>query len=447
MILPTHLFRALQTLLLSLLLVLPASAQVETEEVISRREALSEMHPDGLIILPARWEEKEMEQPGWIQNPTFFYFTLLSEAPGALLVIDAPAGRSILFAPPAPQSFGVSIESMNLLNRPDLLEKAGIETVLPWDTFVTYVNDRIDSGTKIIYLDEPRRMPPSGVPEGMLAVSNFNRLWHQSLRKSFPEAVFQSAAASISSLRWIKSPAEIEILRRNAAISAAALRSGMRAIRPGISQRDAEKAVVSACLDEGAEGPSFWPWMMSGENARIGELVRSFYAYSHLNRTMQERDLVRADIGCASEGYGSDVGRTVPVSGEFSESQTAVWNLLITGYLAGIDAMAPGVSLEHIRQVSREAISSNSEQSGDLANRMAAMDGVSWHLHSIGIESGEEAVGPLAEGAVIAYEPMYIEGEDAFYLEDMILITTSAAEILTTGLPYFSDEMEAFLRR
>ncbi len=70
-----------------------------------------------------------------------------------------------------------------------------------------------------------------------------------------------------------------------------------------------------------------------------------------------------------------------------------------------------------------------------------------WHLHGVGIESGEEALPVLRAGTVLAYEPMVTVGPDAFYLEDMIVVTQDGHEVLSSGLPYRAAEVDAFMAR
>ena len=76
-----------------------------------------------------------------------------------------------------------------------------------------------------------------------------------------------------------------------------------------------------------------------------------------------------------------------------------------------------------------------------------ATSGVHWHLHGVGIESGEEALDTLAVGTVLAYEPMFSYGADAYYLEDMIVVTEGGYEVMSTGLPYTAEEIEALMAR
>ena len=422
-----------------------------TAEWRERRSQLAAAHPDALIILPGRWEEKAMEQPGWIQEPSFFYFTGLANIPGAILLIDGRSNTHILFAAPSPSSFGVPIEDLDLLSRDDLIAESGIDAVLPMDRFTTYVTRQLELGNPILKLNAPR-MPESGsLPEGMLAVSGFHALWQQSLEASFPDARFGSVAETIQQMRWVKSDTEIRLLRPNGLASAAALRAGMKAVAAGRTQRQAEATVIASCLESGMEGPSFWPWVMGGPNAHLQNVIASFRDYHHLNRTFLEGELVRVDIGCMSGGYGGDVGRTIPVSGTFSQEQGTIWDLLVTGYQAGVRAMRPGVSVDDIAEAARSAIQEAGEADPavvDLATLLSSPDGVSWHIHGVGIESGESpADGILRAGSVLAFEPMVSVGDHAYYLEDMWLITDAGVENLTPDLPTSRNDIEHFLSR
>ncbi|MDQ3697344.1 MAG: hypothetical protein M3373_04880 [Gemmatimonadota bacterium] len=69
-----------------------------------------------------------------------------------------------------------------------------------------------------------------------------------------------------------------------------------------------------------------------------------------------------------------------------------------------------------------------------------------WSIHSVGIDSGESSLPVLSAGAVIAFEPIFSVGDDAFYLEDMILVTERGHEVLSSGLPYTANEIERAMR-
>ena len=254
----------------------PSFAQNTENVPLERRAKLLQLIPDGLIILPSETVEKKMEQPFWVQDPSFFYFTSLLGAPGAILVMDGPKERSILFSGPDVSSFGMPLTDLNIANRKDWIEQSGISAVLSLSEFETYIQSRLNDGVQTIYLDKPRREKPSEAPPGFLEVSGFHRLWEQSIRTAFPAAKLASVSSEIDGLVWVKNVDEISQLRKNATVSAKALTSGMLYIRPEKTQRQAEGQVVGACLEEGAEGPSFWPWVMTGPNAHIQNVVKSF---------------------------------------------------------------------------------------------------------------------------------------------------------------------------
>jgi Xaa-Pro aminopeptidase len=178
-------------------------------------------------------------------------------------------------------------------------------------------------------------------------------------------------------------------------------------------------------------------------------LVRSDFSYTQLDRVMQSGELVRVDIGCAKHGYGADVGRTVPVSGRFTAGQAETWNLLIAAYRVGMAKMKGGVARTDVLAASRAEIarlqgSLTTEQGRRAAQGLLAPDGMAdWSIHSVGVDSGESALPILAAGAVVAFEPIFSVDEDAFYLEDMILITETGSEVLSAGLPYTAKEIEA----
>jgi len=422
--------------------------EIAPEEYVARRGRILDEISDGILLLHARSAPKEMEQWGFIQDPSFLYFTGLAEVPGAILALDGPRRQARLFVPPAPSSFGVRVEGLVPAPGPASARRLGLDAVESWDGFVQWVRTRQSQGVTKLYVDEPRRPEATGAPPGLAPVSGALGLWRGALEARFPEVEFASAKPAIQALRWVKSPAEAAVLGRNARSTAAALLAVAQQLRAELSQREVEATVVSACIESGAEGPSFWPWIMSGPNTHMERLVSAFFRYEQLDREMREGELVRVDLGCGGELYGGDVGRTLPVSGRFSSGQREAWDLLIGAYRAGMEAMSAGVPLGDVRKASRGAV--EAAQGGlttpigrEAAAYVLAEGDAVWHIHGVGIESGEDAGPVLEAGSVLAFEPMVVAGTDVFYLEDMILITPTGHRVLSEGLPYTADEIEA----
>src|SRR5678816_4913844 len=119
---------------------------------------------------------------------------------------------------------------------------------------------------------------------------------------------------------------------------------------------------------------------------------------------------------CIRDSYGGDVGRTVPVSGRFTDGQREIWNLLIDAYRVGIKTMKPGVTIAEVMaasrsEIERQAASLRTLEGKEAARSLLATDGMSgWSIHSVGVEGGETGLPTLAAGAVIAFEPIFSVG-------------------------------------
>jgi len=425
---------------------------IATAEYAARRTAALAELSDGILVLHARPAEKTMEQWGFVQDATFQYYSGLLEVPGAILALDGPNATAHLFLPPAPVSFGMSVEGLVPAPGATTASEYGVDFAEPWTDFVPWLEARIRAGVTTVYLDESRRPETTGAPEGTPPLAGDRTLWRNWIAGAFPSARIASAKSVIMEQRSVKSDVEIRILARNARTTVVSLLAVASRLEPGTHQRETEAAMVATCLSAGGQGPSFWPWTMSGPNAHMGALVGAFFRYNQSDRVAQSGELMRVDIGCAGGFYGADVGRTLPVSGTFSEGQAEAWDLLIDGYLAGLDAMADGVSISQVRAASVAAVQARADEMTTTIGRaaveaiLAGGDGT-WHIHGVGVEGGEDIPPVLRSGMVVAYEPGFAVGKDAYYLEDMILVTNGGHRVLSAGLPYRSGEVARVMGR
>jgi len=89
--------------------------------------------------------------------------------------------------------------------------------------------------------------------------------------------------------------------------------------------------------------PSFKTIGASGENAVI-------LHYVDLQRKMEEGDLILLDLGALSNYYSSDISRTYPVNGKFTQRQKDIYNVVLEAQNVIMDAMCPGVSEEDVNK-------------------------------------------------------------------------------------------------
>jgi Xaa-Pro aminopeptidase len=399
--------------------------------------------------------EEELTSHGFQQNPNFFYFTGLASAANAILALDGTTKESWLFVPASLDAVEKLLPNASVPIGNDSEHRLQIDHVVHWQEFAPYLDRRLRQKSIALYVDDSYWIkPPASNPAELQPISDTPVLWRNALAQRWPSAEIRSAREIISELRAIKSPAEIQIIRRVATTSAVALLAGIQGLKPGRTQREVEAEVVFACISAGAEGPSFWPWVMSGPNAVLPKPFESLADYRHLNRRMLEGELVRVDVGSDADFYKGDVGRTAPVSGRFSPAQRETWDLLVKAYQAGLSVIRPGARHGDIVSACRNEVKTvQPTLLTPLAKEAATMlldpanRGV-WHLHSSGLEPGEKGpAGEIKAGMILEFEPTFALSGQGFYLEDMILVTVSGYEILTLGLPYTADEIEQLMAR
>ena len=250
----------------------------------------------------------------------------------------------------------------------------------------------------------------------------------------------------------VQSPAELADVRSAAKATVAAVMAGIHAIRPGVSQRSVEVAVEDACWKQGAHGSSFWPWAMAGINGVFPKPFTSMTLYDHLNGIMNAGDLVRLDVGCEWNDYGGDLGRTGPyraVTAPISARSGTSLSPHITQAQNRCGREPPRIRFSSSGAPNYYASANPPgvhSQNRPLRSGPSGRMFVYWQVHTVNLDEGHVG-GPLRAGTTIAFEPIASIGGQGYYLEDMFLVTKEGAELLTPGVPYSADEIEAAMRR
>ena len=421
----------------------------------ARRDRLMQTAPDALVLIRSRSKLMAENEDGFRQNAPFYYLTGLENAVGALLVLDSRKKESWLFVPSSGQ-----LPRIGSLMRPPYAyvesgqssaSRLGLDHVVVWDEFAPLIDRRLAEDPSLMSRG-PFSTDRTKTTTAVLVGQYEGGLWESVLRTRWPQAQF-GPMPDADSLRAIKEASEIEVLRRVAASSSAALRAGLAALRPGRRQRDAEVDVLAACVRAGADAISFWPWVMSGSNSDITKAFQSLADSRFLDRRMLAGELVRVDVGCAQEYYEGDVGRTAPVSGRFNREQREAWDLFVAAYRAGLNAIKPGKTSKDVLAAWQGEFQRRRSQLQTTFGKRTAEVALSaegttfWQMHGVGLESAEGLIETFSVGQVLAFEPILTVDGVGLYLEDMILVTADGAEVLTKGLPYTSVEIEAAMRR
>jgi Xaa-Pro aminopeptidase len=410
-----------------------------------RRQRAAAAFHDGVLLLHAN-SEMELTADGFRQDPFFYYFTGLGNTVGAVLAIDGKSGESWLFLPSQPPFLKSGLQP-EVKPGTDAAKRLGIEHVVDWIELKAFLESRASQAPPLYYADDFAKF--AELPSNLLGPKSPGApTWLQVILQRWPTFAAKDAGEQIQALMAVQSADEIVALRLAAKATVTAVLAGIRAIQPGVSQRRVEAVVEDACWKAGAHGSSFWPWAMSGDNAVFPRPFTSLARYDHLDQIMRSGELVRLDVGCEWDHYMGDLGRTVPVSGHYNDDQRETWNIFVAAYRAGAVAIRDGVTVDQIFDAWRtELVRHRASAKTLMAQR--AIDSWSdrknvpfWQVHTTNLLAGFPDE-PLRAGTTINFEPIASMDGQGFFLEDMYLITKGGAELLTPGVPYTADEIEA----
>lgn len=253
-----------------------------------------------------------------------------------------------------------------------------------------------------------------GFEEGSLSVSAY-RAFIAAVKTEFVPA--QSIPAV---LRAAKDEEEIRAITNAQRIAEKTFDDMLGLIRPGLTEKDLAAELQYRLLRHGAEKISFDPIVVSGPNTSLPHGVPT-------DRVLRSGEFLTMDFGCISDGYCSDMTRTVAV-GSATEEMIRIYDIVLEAQRSGIAAARAGVTGKSIDAAARDVINSAG---------YGAFFGHSFG-HSVGIEvheipnaaPGEETLMP--EGAVLTAEPgIYLPGRFGVRIEDMMVMTAGGCEVLT----------------
>lgn len=225
----------------------------------------------------------------------------------------------------------------------------------------------------------------------------------------------------ISSIRESKSETELAFIQRAADIVNPALDAAMKAIRPGITEKQLAAVLEEAMNQAGAQGFAFDTHVLFGPTAALPH-------GSTGDQVLQAGQVVLMDFGAKYQGYRSDITRTV-CCGDWPGEMAKVYDIVLAANRAAIAAVKPGVTLGEIDRAARRVI----EEAG-YGEYFIHRTG-----HGLGLEIHEEpyVVGGnskvLKPGHVITIEPgIYMPGAGGVRIEDDVVVTETGCRVLTS---------------
>ena len=265
-------------------------------------------------------------------------------------------------------------------------------------------------------------------------------------------------------MRLYKSRAEIGALRRAARIAAVAHKRAMRACRPGMMEYEVEAEFMHEFRRHGTD-TSYHPIVGGGRNSCV-------LHYNDNNARLNDGDLLLIDAGCEYDYYASDITRTFPVNGRFTNEQRAIYDIVLEAQHAAIDKARAGNHWNEPHDAAVRAITRGLKRVKLLEGSLPKLIREGAHTrffmhrtgHWIGMDVhdvGDYKVGDewrvLEPGMVMTVEPgIYIPPGSkgvpkkwwsiGVRIEDDVLVTRGDPEVLSRDVPKDPDSIEQLMQ-
>ncbi len=236
------------------------------------------------------------------------------------------------------------------------------------------------------------------------------------LTEALPKAKIEDGTGALTEMRLIKSPQEIECMRKACDISVKAYDRCLPQLKPGMTRREIADRLYISMIEEGAH-PRHPGFLMLNASTRYDD------------RRYDKGDRMIADFGACYEGYYGDITR-MAIFGQPNDEQKKDHRMACDVIQLCFEAMRPGTPIAELSRITNRELLRRGYQSVDSPKRIG---------HGIGMARAEPPSLNEVEkelhrpGMILALEPKVRSEKSAVHLEEDVLITEQGPEFLTAG--------------
>ncbi|KQW97741.1 aminopeptidase P N-terminal domain-containing protein [Flavobacterium sp. Root420] len=415
-----------------------------------RREAFRNLMPANSVAVVFSYPERVFSKDvnyNFHQNPDMYYLTGYKEPDGVLLLFKEPQGvekyTEVLFV--RERNAQKEIWTGRRLGIEGATSRLGFSNVYNGSDFNAFKID-FKKFDQIIYDKIPTDL------EGNK--SGFDLFGLLQIFKSKAEITNQNEASiklfsSITNaLREIKTPEEMNLMRKTVKLSCVAHNEVMKAVGPDMSENEADGIHAYIHRKYGAEGEGYPPIVGVGANGCI-------LHYGENNSTKMDNQLLLMDVGSEYHGYSADVTRTIPANGKFTEEQKAIYQLVYDAQEEVFKICKEGTRIQDLNTKSREVITAGLIKLGIITDpqdsRIYYPHGCS-HFLGLDVHDKGNYGGNLKENMILTVEPgIYIPANSkcdkkwwniGVRIEDDIAIKKDSYENLSVESPRKWEDVE-----
>ena len=433
------------------------------------KEFMRRIDKDSVAIIPAAREAVRSHDTHYRyrQNSDFFYLTGFEE-PEAIAVI----------APSRTKKFTLFVRPRDLEQEIWTGYRAGVEgavsdysadeafTIGEFDEKLAEIID----GPSVLYYAFGHTSPEMD----QKIIQQLTQMREMNRRPLEPPKTIVDPSSILHEMRVLKSAEEIEVMQRAADIAAEAHVEAMKTVRAGMMEYEVEAMLEAYFRKHGAAGSSYTSIIGGGGNATVLHYIDN-------KDQLQDGDLLLVDAGAEYKGYASDITRTFPINGKFTDAQRDIYDLVLKCQKSCVDMVRPGVRLEDLKTHSIEILTEGMVELGLLKGEPKKLieekKYMQFYMHNLGHYLGIDVHDagryyfkgesrPAEAGMVMTIEPgLYISPDTSripegfnqdipekylgigVRIEDDVCVTENGARVLTHKVPKEREEIEALMAK
>lgn len=378
------------------------------------------------------------------QNSDLFWLTSVDQEESVLAVVkNNNQVKEMLFLKETNEH--IAIWEGAKLDKESAQKNSGVEKIYWLNQMDEILNVEIEKASKI-YLN--KNIHSRSTSEVQTRDDRFRKV----LIKNHPNKEIAEVAPIMHELRFIKSEIEIELMRHACNITEKGLRRILPIIKPGIMEYQIEAELMHEFLSNRSAGFAYQPIIGSGVDSCVLHYIDN-------NKMCKDGDILLMDFGAEYANYASDLTRTVPVNGRFSERQKNVYNAVHRVMKEATNMLRPGTDHKKMQQevikiMEEELIGLGLFDREDVKKQDPSkpmykkyfMHGTS---HSLGLDVHDvgDTSTPMQPGMVFTCEPgIYIREEGiGIRLENDVLVTSGNPDDLMKNIPIDYQEIESLM--
>ena len=273
------------------------------------------------------------------------------------------------------------------------------------------------------------------------------------LKNDYPNHKIENNFPIMQALRGVKEAEEIHLIQQACNITEKGFKRVLGFVRPGVMEYEIEAEYSHEFLKNRSKGFAYTPIIASGYNACVLHYIEN-------NKVCKDGDLLLMDVGAEYANYSSDMTRTVPVNGHFTDRQKAVYQAVLNVKNEATKMLVSGTLWEAYHEEVGKLMTSEllglglldradiqNQDSKKPAYKKYFMHGTSHHL---GLDTHDYGVlkEPMVANMVFTVEPgIYIPEEKmGIRLEDDVVIQSSGAPLnLMKNIPIEVEAIETYM--